>query len=214
MKNSFQPVYAVQEVGLRAVRPGLFTWCSSAPKRLEAAREAETGGVLFASMSVVMNGHVFVENGLRGAVQWGNKDAGQLADGQTVKNCAIQKHRCCACYTRSLWGFQKVHFLRIYMATTRLSFGSCVSHDSRYLISWLNQRRTCSYGIPCLLKTGSQNTRTGIWRPCGAASTCRCRQVALGETVPLCWKTLTFGACSLTSPGVVPFTYLPNPQLL
>ena len=85
-------MYAVQEVGLRAVRPGLFTWCSSAVKRLEAAREAETGRVLFASMSVVMNGHVFVENGLRGAVQWGNKDAGHLADSQTVKNCAIQKH--------------------------------------------------------------------------------------------------------------------------
>ena len=62
-------MYAVQEVGLRAVRPGLFTWCSSAVKRLEAAREAETGRVLFASVSVVMNGHVFVENGLRGAAQ-------------------------------------------------------------------------------------------------------------------------------------------------
>ena len=35
----------------------------------EAAREAETGRVLFASVSVVMNGHVFVENGLRGASQ-------------------------------------------------------------------------------------------------------------------------------------------------
>ena len=58
-------------------------------KRLEVAREAETGRVLFASVSVVMNGHVFVENGLRGAVQWGNKDAGHLADGQTVKNCVI-----------------------------------------------------------------------------------------------------------------------------
>ena len=64
----------------------MFTWRSSAVKRFEAAREAETGRVLFASMSVVMNGHVFVENGLRGAVQWGNKDAGHLADGQTVKN--------------------------------------------------------------------------------------------------------------------------------
>ena len=88
---------------------------------LEAAREAETGRVLFASMSVVMNGHVFVENGLRGAVQWGNKDAGHLASGQTFKNCAIQKHRCFAFYTRSLWGSQKVHFLRIYMATARLT---------------------------------------------------------------------------------------------
>ena len=35
----------------------------------EAAREAETGRVLFASVSVVMNGHVFAENGSRGAVQ-------------------------------------------------------------------------------------------------------------------------------------------------
>ena len=69
MKSSSQRVYAVQEVGLRAVRPGLFTWCSAAVKRLEAAREAETGRVLFASVSVVMNGHVFVENGLHGAAQ-------------------------------------------------------------------------------------------------------------------------------------------------
>ena len=35
----------------------------------EAAREAETGRVLFASMSVFMKGHVFVENGLRGTMQ-------------------------------------------------------------------------------------------------------------------------------------------------
>ena len=35
----------------------------------EAAREAETGRVLFVSVSVVMNGHVFAENGSRGAVQ-------------------------------------------------------------------------------------------------------------------------------------------------
>ena len=35
----------------------------------EAAREAETGHVLFASMSVVMKGHVFAENGSRGAAQ-------------------------------------------------------------------------------------------------------------------------------------------------
>ena len=35
----------------------------------EAAREVETGRVLFASMSVVMKGHVFVENGLRGTMQ-------------------------------------------------------------------------------------------------------------------------------------------------
>ena len=34
MKSSFQRVYAVQEVGLRAVRPGLFTSCSAAVKRL------------------------------------------------------------------------------------------------------------------------------------------------------------------------------------
>ena len=68
-EKQFQRVYAVQEVGLRAVRPGLFTWCSSAVKRLEAAREAVTGRVLFASVSVVMNEHVFVENGLRGAAQ-------------------------------------------------------------------------------------------------------------------------------------------------
>ena len=59
----------MQEVGLRAVHPGLFTWCSSTVKRLEAAREAKTGRVLLASVSVVMNGHVFVGNGLRGAVQ-------------------------------------------------------------------------------------------------------------------------------------------------
>ena len=66
MKSNFQRVYAVQEVGLC---PGLFTWCSSAVKRLEAAREAETGRVLFASVSVVMKGNVFAESGLRGAVQ-------------------------------------------------------------------------------------------------------------------------------------------------
>ena len=33
-EKQFQRVYAVQEVGLRVVRPGLFTWCSSAVKRL------------------------------------------------------------------------------------------------------------------------------------------------------------------------------------
>ena len=53
-------MYAVQEVGLRDVGPGLFTWCSSAVKRLEAAREAEIGCVLFASMSIVMKGHVLL----------------------------------------------------------------------------------------------------------------------------------------------------------
>ena len=73
----------------------------------EAAREAETGRFLFASVTVVMNGHVFVKNGSRGAVQWGDKDGGHLADRQTVKNCAIQKHRCLAIYTQSLWGLQK-----------------------------------------------------------------------------------------------------------
>ena len=71
-----------------------------------------------------MNGRVFVENGLRGAAQWGDKDAGHLADGQTVKNCAIQKHRCLAIYTQSLWGLQKCIFLRIYMATARLNVKS------------------------------------------------------------------------------------------
>ena len=35
----------------------------------EAAREAETGRVLFALVSVVMNGYVFAENGSRGAAQ-------------------------------------------------------------------------------------------------------------------------------------------------
>ena len=35
----------------------------------EAAREAETGRVLFASVSVVMKGHVFTENGSREVVQ-------------------------------------------------------------------------------------------------------------------------------------------------
>ena len=53
-------MYAAQEVGLRAVGPGWFTWCCSAVKRFEAAREAETGRILFVSVSVVMNGHVFV----------------------------------------------------------------------------------------------------------------------------------------------------------
>ena len=47
------------------------------------------GHVLFASVFVVMKEHVFAENGLRGAMQWGNKDCGHLADGKTVKNCAI-----------------------------------------------------------------------------------------------------------------------------
>ena len=42
-------------------------------------------------------------------------------DSQTVKNCAIQKHRCLAIYTQSLWGLQKCIFLRIYMATARLN---------------------------------------------------------------------------------------------
>ena len=35
----------------------------------EAAREAKTGRVLFASMSVVIREHVFAENGSRGAAQ-------------------------------------------------------------------------------------------------------------------------------------------------
>ena len=39
-EKQFQRVYTVQGVGLRAVPPGLFTWCSSAVKRLEMAREA------------------------------------------------------------------------------------------------------------------------------------------------------------------------------
>ena len=62
-------MYAVQEVGLQVVRPSLFMWCSSAAKRLEVAHESQTGRFLLASMSVVVKGHVFVENGLRGAVQ-------------------------------------------------------------------------------------------------------------------------------------------------
>ena len=66
MKSSFQRVYAVQEVGLRAVRPGLFVYMVLCGR--EAAREAETGRVLFASVTVVMNGHVFADNGSRGAV--------------------------------------------------------------------------------------------------------------------------------------------------
>ena len=35
----------------------------------EAAHETETGRVLFASVTVVMIGHVFVENGWHGAMQ-------------------------------------------------------------------------------------------------------------------------------------------------
>ena len=54
-------------------------------KRLEAAREAETGRVLFASMSVVMNGHVFVENG-SGATQ-------MLAILLTVKSSKIVRFK-------------------------------------------------------------------------------------------------------------------------
>ena len=69
-----------------------------------------------------MKGHVFAKNSSRGAVQWGDKDGGHLADRQTVKNCAIQKHRCLAIYTQSLWGLQKCIFLRIYMATARLRY--------------------------------------------------------------------------------------------
>ena len=142
----------MQYVGLRAVRPGLFTWCSAAVKWLEAAREAESGRVLFASMSVVMNGHVFVENGLCGAVQWGNKDAGHLADGQTVKNCAIQKHRCFAFYTRSLWGSQKVHFLRIYMATARLTV------DEKGLLICFMAVKGLNVQLPC------KYVRNTLWR--------------------------------------------------
>ena len=59
------------------------------------------GRVLFASVFVVMKEHVFAENGLRGAVQWGDKDCGHLADGKTVKNCAIRKHQCLAIYMQS-----------------------------------------------------------------------------------------------------------------
>ena len=103
----------------------------------EAAREAETGRVLFALVSVVIKGHVFAENGSRGAVQCGDKDAGHLADGQTVKNCAIQKHRCFAFYTRSLWGSQKVHFLRIYMATARLSDNYLPSAEVSSIWCWV-----------------------------------------------------------------------------
>ena len=67
-EKQIQCVYAVQEVGLGAVHPGLFMWCFLAVKWLEAAREAETGRVLFASVSIFIKGHVFVENGLRGAM--------------------------------------------------------------------------------------------------------------------------------------------------
>ena len=51
----------------------------------EVAREAKTGRVLFASVSVVMKGHVFTENGSRGAVHLVDKDGRHLADSQTVK---------------------------------------------------------------------------------------------------------------------------------
>ena len=53
--------------GRPASRPSRFVYVVLFGR--EAAREAETGRVLFASMSVVMKGHVFVENGLRGAAQ-------------------------------------------------------------------------------------------------------------------------------------------------
>ena len=46
-----------------------------------------------------------------------DKDAGLLANGQTVKNCEILEHRCFAFYTRSPSGWT---ILRIYMATARL----------------------------------------------------------------------------------------------
>ena len=39
-EKQFQRVYAVQEVGLRAVRPGSFTWCSTAVKRFAKPRMA------------------------------------------------------------------------------------------------------------------------------------------------------------------------------
>ena len=86
----------------------------------EAARQAGTGCVLFASVSVVMNGHVFAEKGSCGAVQRGDKDGSYLADSQTVKNCAIQKHRCFAFYTRSLWGSQKLHFIFTWQLHVKL----------------------------------------------------------------------------------------------
>ena len=105
-EKQFQRVYAVQEVGVRAVRPGLFTWCSSAVKRLETACEAETGRVLFASMSVVMKGHVFVENGSRGAVQWEQRRWPSCWGSNRQKLCDSKK-KCLAIYTQSLWGLQK-----------------------------------------------------------------------------------------------------------
>ena len=51
-------MYAVQEVGLRAGCPGLFT--SAAVKRFAKPKLAV---FLFASVSVVMKEHVFAENG-------------------------------------------------------------------------------------------------------------------------------------------------------
>ena len=54
----------------------------------EAAREAETGRVLFASVSVVMKGHVFAEDGSCGAVQWG-----ELAILLTVKQSKIVRFK-------------------------------------------------------------------------------------------------------------------------
>ena len=45
------------------------------------------------------------------------KDAGLLANGQTVKNCEIHEHRYFAFYTLSPSGWT---ILRIYMATARL----------------------------------------------------------------------------------------------
>ena len=72
---------------------------------------------MFASVFVVMKGHVFAKNITLGACSKATKKAGHLADSQTVKNCAISKRRCLAIYTQSLWGLQKCIFLRIYMAT-------------------------------------------------------------------------------------------------
>ena len=60
-KKQFERVYAVQEVACEFFL--FFTWCSAAVKQLEVARKAKTGRV------VVMKGHVFIKNCLRGAMQ-------------------------------------------------------------------------------------------------------------------------------------------------
>ena len=55
------PRSTLQEVGLQAVRPSLFIWCYAAVK---AAHEADTGCVLFVSVSAVMIENVFAWSGV------------------------------------------------------------------------------------------------------------------------------------------------------